>query len=79
MSATGLAVFDETVQKTNIWLNEIAQMLTCDRHHAYTALRAVLHCLRSTNSCRGVRSTNSIGILLTTSPPKARPAGKPSP
>lgn len=46
MSATGLAVFDETVQKTNMWLNEIAQMLTCDPHHAYTALRAVLRCLR---------------------------------
>jgi uncharacterized protein (DUF2267 family) len=46
MSATGLAVFDETVQKTNMWLNEIAQKPTCDRNHAYMALRAVLRCLR---------------------------------
>lgn len=46
MSATGLPIFDETIQKTNIWLNEIAQALDCDRHHAYQALRAVLHCLR---------------------------------
>ncbi len=46
MSATGLPVFDETVQKTNIWLKEIGQTLDCDRHGAYQALRAVLHCLR---------------------------------
>ena len=46
MSATGLPIFDETIQKTNTWLNEIAQVLDCDRHHAYQALRAVLHCLR---------------------------------
>jgi uncharacterized protein (DUF2267 family) len=45
MRATGLAVFDETVQKTNTWLKEIAQVLGCVRHRAYTALRAVLHCL----------------------------------
>jgi uncharacterized protein (DUF2267 family) len=47
MSTNGLAVFDETVQKTNTWLKEIAQVLDCDRHHAYQALRAVLHCLRN--------------------------------
>ena len=46
MSATGLPIFDETIQKTNTWLNEIAQALDCDRHHAYQALRAVLDCLR---------------------------------
>jgi uncharacterized protein (DUF2267 family) len=46
MSATGLAVFDETVQKTNEWLKEIAQAFGSDRHRAYQALRAVLHCLR---------------------------------
>jgi uncharacterized protein (DUF2267 family) len=45
MSATGLAVVDETVQKTNAWLKEIAQALGSDRHRAYQALRAVLHCL----------------------------------
>jgi uncharacterized protein (DUF2267 family) len=46
MSSTGLEVFDETVHKTNIWLKEIAQVLGPDRHRAYNALRAVLHCLR---------------------------------
>ena len=46
MSATGLAAFDETVHKTNTWLKEIAQALGSDRHRAYQALRAVLHCLR---------------------------------
>jgi len=46
MSSTGLEVFDETLHKTNIWLKEIAQVLGPDRHRAYHALRAVLHCLR---------------------------------
>jgi uncharacterized protein (DUF2267 family) len=46
MSATGLEVFDTTLQKTNSWLKEIAQDLNTDRHGAYQALRAGLHCLR---------------------------------
>ena len=46
MSATGLTVFDETIQKTNTWLKEISETLGSDRHRAYQALRAVLHCLR---------------------------------
>jgi uncharacterized protein (DUF2267 family) len=46
MSATGLAVFDETLHKTNTWLKEIAEELDSDRHRAYQALRGVLHCLR---------------------------------
>ena len=46
MSSTGLEVFDETLHKTNVWLKEIAQVLGPDRHRAYHALRAVLHCLR---------------------------------
>jgi uncharacterized protein (DUF2267 family) len=46
MSSTGLEVFDETLHKTNIWLKEIAHVLGPDRHRAYQALRAVLHCLR---------------------------------
>jgi uncharacterized protein (DUF2267 family) len=46
MSATGLEVFDETLQKTSIWLKEIEQAIGPDRHRAYHALRAVLHCLR---------------------------------
>lgn len=46
MNTTGLEVFDETVQKTNAWLKGISEALGSDRHRAYQALRAVLHCLR---------------------------------
>jgi uncharacterized protein (DUF2267 family) len=48
MSATGLKVFDSTIQTTNIWLDEIMKDLKwSDRHRAYHALRAVLHTLRN--------------------------------
>jgi uncharacterized protein (DUF2267 family) len=47
MSETHVAVLDHTVQETNIWLKAIAeQFYSNDRHHAYNALRAVLHALR---------------------------------
>ena len=46
MPATGLDVFDKTLQTTNIWLNEIMDDLGPDRKLAYRALRAVLHALR---------------------------------
>jgi uncharacterized protein (DUF2267 family) len=47
MSATGLDVFDRTLHKTNIWLNDLMQELGSeDRHEAYLALRAALHALR---------------------------------
>jgi uncharacterized protein (DUF2267 family) len=47
MSATGLSVFDSTIEKTNIWLNEIMDGLGWrERHRAYHALSAVLHALR---------------------------------
>ena len=47
MSATGLDVFDTTLHKTNIWLNDLMQELGwSDRHKAYQALRATLHALR---------------------------------
>jgi uncharacterized protein (DUF2267 family) len=46
MSTTDLAIFDETIHKTNIWVKEIGQTPDCDRHRSYQALRAVLHCLR---------------------------------
>jgi uncharacterized protein (DUF2267 family) len=47
MSATGLEVFDTTLQKTNSWLHDLTQALGwADRHKAYTALRATLHALR---------------------------------
>ena len=46
MSA-GLDTFDKTVQESNLWLKDVMERLdTRDRHHAYSALRAVLHALR---------------------------------
>ena len=46
MAFTGLDVFDKTLQKTNIWLDEVMMDLGPDRKIAYRALRAVLHALR---------------------------------
>ncbi len=44
---TGLAVFDTTVQDTNLWLKDIgAHLGEGGRHDAYAALRATLHALR---------------------------------
>jgi hypothetical protein len=47
MSATGLEVFDTTLQKTNRWLNEAMGLLdTKDKQTAYLAFRSALHALR---------------------------------
>jgi uncharacterized protein (DUF2267 family) len=46
MSATGLDVFDKTLQTTNTWLHEIMEVLGPDRQIAWHALGAVLHTLR---------------------------------
>ena len=47
MSATGLEVFDRTLQATNIWLDEVMRQAGwSDRQKAYLALRVVLHALR---------------------------------
>ena len=47
MSATGLDVFDTTLQKTNNWLNDLMQVLHWpDKHKVYLAFRATLHTLR---------------------------------
>jgi uncharacterized protein (DUF2267 family) len=46
MSATGLDVFDKTLQTTNIWLNEIMDELGPDRQVAWKVLSTVLHKLR---------------------------------
>jgi len=44
---TGLEVFDTTVHKTHIWLNDIMQELGWeDRYKAYVGLRMTLHALR---------------------------------
>lgn len=48
MTNTGLAEFDNTIQKTNKLLNEIESALGWEnrRSQSYAALRAVLHTLR---------------------------------
>src|SRR5918996_1737110 len=47
MSTTGLEVFDTTLQKTHIWLNDLTDELHWDdRFRGYKALRAGLHALR---------------------------------
>jgi uncharacterized protein (DUF2267 family) len=46
MAATGLDVFDKTLQTTNIWLDEIMAELGPDRQVAWHALGAVLRPLR---------------------------------
>ncbi len=46
MSATGLDVFDKTLQTTNIWLDEITEALGPDRQVAWKVLSTVLHKLR---------------------------------
>jgi len=47
MSATGLAVFDKTVQEANMWVGAIMRRMQINDHHlAYVALRATLHALR---------------------------------
>jgi uncharacterized protein (DUF2267 family) len=47
MSEAEPSIIEHSVEKTHIWLNELAQELgTEDRQYAYRALRAVLHSLR---------------------------------
>lgn len=46
MSATGLEVFDKTVQTTNIWLQGIMEDLGPDRQIAWHVLGGVLRTLR---------------------------------
>lgn len=46
MAATGLEVFDRTIQTTNIWLDEIMEEIGPDRQVAWHVLSAVLRTLR---------------------------------
>jgi uncharacterized protein (DUF2267 family) len=47
MSATGLDVFDHTLQTTNIWLDDLMETLGwTERQNALHALRTVLHAVR---------------------------------
>ena len=46
MSATGLEVFDRTLQTTHVWLDEIIEDLHTDRQTAWHVLGAVMRPLR---------------------------------
>jgi len=47
MSNTQVPVFERTVQKTHLWLKDLAHLMGReDQHDAYVGLRAVLHALR---------------------------------
>lgn len=47
MSEVGISSIDQSVQETSIWLKALMEQLHDEnRHHAYSALRAVLHALR---------------------------------
>ena len=46
MPATGLDVFDKTLQTTHIWLDDIMEVVGPDRQVAWHALGAVLRTLR---------------------------------
>jgi uncharacterized protein (DUF2267 family) len=47
MSTTGLAVFDETVQLSNVWVNGLMDELGWEnKQRTYRVLRATLHALR---------------------------------
>lgn len=47
MAETDPSIIDRSVEKTHVWLKDIAEELgDDDRHYAYKALRAVLHALR---------------------------------
>ncbi len=47
MSDVDPSIIERSVEKTHIWLNDVAEELgTDDRQYAYRALRVVLHALR---------------------------------
>ena len=46
MSATGLDVFDKTLQTTHIWLDELMEEIGADRRTAWHVLGAVLRTIR---------------------------------
>jgi uncharacterized protein (DUF2267 family) len=47
MSTTNITAFEDTIHKTNIWLNELMDRLdTHNKTDAYRALRVTLHALR---------------------------------
>lgn len=79
MAATGLDVFDKTLQTTNLWLEEAMIDLGPDRKVAYRALRAVLHALRDRLSVEEAAHLGAQLPLLVRGIffDQWRPAGKP--
>ena len=46
-TATHLEILDRSVEKANVWINDVAaELQTSDRHEAYRVLRGFLHVLR---------------------------------
>ena len=41
-----IVALENSLQKTNAWINEVAELADCDAHQAYHGLRATLHALR---------------------------------
>jgi uncharacterized protein (DUF2267 family) len=46
MATAQLDILDRSVEKANVWINEVAAELECERREAYRTLRAYLHTLR---------------------------------
>ena len=66
MRATGLGVFDKTLQTTNIRRDEIMAKLGPERQLAWHALGAVLHALRDRlqSRCFNTRGRNPCKSLM---------------
>jgi uncharacterized protein (DUF2267 family) len=66
MSVTGLSTFDETVQLSNQWLNELMRAVDWDdKYRAYRLLRATLHALRDRLPAReAVQSGAQLPMLI---------------
>jgi hypothetical protein len=69
MSATGLEVFDRTVQTTNAWLKEIMEITGPDRHRAYGTRTS-----RRPRTKKSVTCSRNDGSLKQSKQPRARPA-----
>ena len=66
MSATGLEVFDKSIQTTNIWLDEIMEDMGPDRQLAWHLLGAVLRTMRDrlpSGSARAIAAGGSRRLL----------------
>jgi hypothetical protein len=68
MSATGLEVFDTTVQKTNVWLKDLMEVMGGDRRKAYQALRASgrlrhSHVWRISPLCKSECATPAVSLM----------------